>query len=159
LGVRILTRAGEAAALLGSHGFLPAMPADYDALRLAQGVPDGSRDLPVEKALLLESGFDELNGIDWKKGCYMGQELTARTKYRGLVRKRLFPVRLDGPLPAPGTPVERDGQEVGEIRSGLGDRALAMLRLDGLQGDGLMAAGTRIVPEMPTWMRLPEAKD
>lgn len=156
LGVRILTRAGEAAALLGSHGFLPAMPADYDALRLSQGVPDGSRDLPVEKALLLESGFDELNGVDWKKGCYMGQELTARTKYRGLVRKRLFPVRLDGPLPAPGTPVERDGQEVGEIRSGSGDRALAMLRLDGMKGDGLTAGGTRILPEVPAWMRLPE---
>jgi folate-binding protein YgfZ len=156
LGVRILTRAGEAAALLGSHGFLPAMPADYDALRLAQGVPDGSRDLPVEKALLLESGFDELNGVDWKKGCYMGQELTARTKYRGLVRKRLFPVRLDGPLPAPGTLIERDGQEVGEIRSGSGDRALAMLRLDGMKGDGLTAGGTRILPEVPAWMRLPE---
>jgi folate-binding protein YgfZ len=159
LGVRVLAPAGEAAAILGSHGFTPATPADYDALRLTLGVPDGSRDLPPEKALLLESGFDELNGVDWKKGCYMGQELTARTKYRGLVKKRLFPVRLDGPLPAPGTLVERDGQEVGEIRSGLGDRALAMLRLDGLQGDGLMAAGTRIVPEMPTWMRLPEAKD
>ena len=160
LGVRVLTEAGEAAAILGSHGFVPAMPADYDALRLALGVPDGSRDLPVEKALLLESGFDELNGIDWKKGCYMGQELTARTKYRGLVRKRLFPVRLDGPLPAPGTPVERDGQEVGEIRSGLGDRALAMLRLDSVEasmkGDGLTAAGTRILPEVPAWMRLPE---
>ena len=156
LGVRVLTRAGEGAALLGSHGFLPAMPADYDALRLSLGVPDGSRDLPVEKALLLESGFDELNGVDWKKGCYMGQELTARTKYRGLVRKRLFPVRLDGPLPAPGTLIERDGQEVGEIRSGSGDRALAMLRLDGMQGDGLTAGGTRILPEVPAWMRLPE---
>ena len=45
-------------------------------------MPDGSRDLSVEKALLLENGFDELNGVDWQKGCYMGQELTARTKYR-----------------------------------------------------------------------------
>jgi folate-binding protein YgfZ len=160
LGVRVLAAAGEAAAILGSHGFTPATTADYDALRLSLGVPDGSRDLPPEKALLLESGFDELNGVDWKKGCYMGQELTARTKYRGLVKKRLFPVRLDGPLPAPGTLIERDGQEVGEIRSGLGDRALAMLRLDalkqdGLKGDGLTAGGTRIVPEVPGWMKLP----
>ena len=60
------------------------------------GVPDGSRDLQLEKALLLESGFDELNGVDWQKGCYMGQELTARTKYRGLIKKRLFPVRVEG---------------------------------------------------------------
>ncbi|MBS0537416.1 MAG: folate-binding protein YgfZ [Proteobacteria bacterium] len=155
LGVRVLAPVGEAAAILGSHGFLPAAPADYDALRLSLGVPDGSRDLPPEKALLLESGFDELNGVDWKKGCYMGQELTARTKYRGLVKKRLFPVRLDGPLPAPGTLIERDGQEVGEIRSGLGDRALAMLRLDATGGT-LTAGGTRILPETPAWMRLPE---
>lgn len=162
LGVRVLAAAGEAAAILGSHGFVPATPADYDALRLSLGVPDGSRDLPVEKALLLESGFDELNGVDWKKGCYMGQELTARTKYRGLVKKRLFPVRLEGPLPAPGTLIERDGQEVGEIRSGLGDRALAMLRLDsvaaGQTGNGLVAGGTRILPEVPGWMRLPPAE-
>ena len=77
--------------LLSARGIAAAPLDDYDALRLSLGVPDGSRDLPVEKALLLESGFDELNGVDWKKGCYMGQELTARTKYRALVRKRLFP--------------------------------------------------------------------
>jgi folate-binding protein YgfZ len=155
LGVRILAKAGEAAALLGSHGFLPAMTADYEALRLAAGVPDGSRDLPPEKALLLESGFDELNGVDWKKGCYMGQELTARTKYRGLVKKRLFPVQLDGPLPAPGTAIHAHGVEVGEIRSGSGNRALAMLRLDAARGE-LTSENTRIVAEIPAWMKLPE---
>ncbi|MGE0717933.1 MAG: folate-binding protein YgfZ, partial [Alphaproteobacteria bacterium] len=77
-------------------GFAAGSFADYDRLRLGLGVPDGSRDLPVEKAILLETGFDELNGVDWKKGCYMGQELTARTKYRGLVRKRLMPVTIEG---------------------------------------------------------------
>ena len=121
-------------------------------------MPDGSRDLQVEKALLLENGFDELNGVDWKKGCYMGQELTARTKYRALIRKRLFPVKVEGPLPEPGTPVHRDGEEVGEVRSGTGDRALAMLRLDAARADGtaLMAGATRIVPEIPDWMHLPD---
>ena len=97
-------------------------------------MPDGSRDLPVEKALLLESGFDELNGVDWKKGCYMGQELTARTKYRGLVKKRLFPVRIEGAAARTRHAGPADGQEVGEMRSGLGDRALAMLRLDAASG-------------------------
>ena len=155
LGVRVLVPAGEAAKMLG----LPEVPLDqYDALRLSLGVPDGSRDLPVEKALLLESGFDELNGIDWQKGCYMGQELTARTKYRALVRKRLFPVQVDGPLPAPGTAIERDGQEVGEIRSGSGDRAIAMLRLEAMESDALTANGARIVPQRPAWMRLPKAE-
>jgi hypothetical protein len=153
LGVRVLLPAGEAAKRLGlPEGKL----ADYEALRLSLGVPDGSRDLPVEKALLLESGFDELNGVDWKKGCYMGQELTARTKYRGLVKKRLFPVQVDGTLPAPGTAIERNGEEVGEIRSGAGDRALALLRLEALDGT-LTAAGAKIIPHKPDWMRLPEA--
>jgi folate-binding protein YgfZ len=154
LGLRVIAAAGSAAAALQAKGFTAAPIHSYDALRLGLGVPDGSRDLPVEKALLLESGFDELHGVDWDKGCYMGQELTARTKYRGLVKRRLFPVRVEGPLPAPGTAIQRDGQEVGEIRSGSGDRALAMLRLDARDG-ALTAESARIVPEVPAWMRLP----
>lgn len=157
LGIRVIAPAGQAATLLSARGFGEAPLAAYDALRLPLGVPDGSRDLQVEKALLLENGFDELNGVDWKKGCYMGQELTARTKYRALIKKRLFPVKVEGTLPAPGTPVHRDGEEVGELRSGTGDRALAMLRLDAARGGGaLMAGEARIVPEIPPWMRLPD---
>jgi folate-binding protein YgfZ len=152
LGVRVLAPAGQAATVLG----LPQAPlAEYESLRLTLGVPDGSRDLPVEKALLLESGFDELHGVDWQKGCYMGQELTARTKYRGLIKRRLFPVKVDGPLPPAGTPIERDGKEVGEIRSGSGDRALAMLQLDAARAP-LSSGGAKITAEVPDWMRLPE---
>ena len=160
LGVRVLAPLGKMAGLLQARGLAEAPLGDYDALRLSLGAPDGSRDLPVEKALLLESGFDELNGVDWKKGCYMGQELTARTKYRGLVRKRLFPVRIEGTLPVSGTTVELDGQDVGELRSGAGERAIAMLRVDAARGGGaLTAGGARIVPEFPAWMRLPGPSD
>ncbi len=155
LGLRVIAPAGTAAAALEATGFSAAPTHAYDALRLVLGVPDGSRDLPVEKALLLESGFDELHGVDWDKGCYMGQELTARTKYRGLIKRRLFPVKVEGPLPAPGTVIKRDGREVGEIRSGTGDRALAMLQLDARDG-ALTAEGVRILPEVPAWMRLPQ---
>ncbi len=121
-------------------------------------MPDGSRDLQVEKALLLENGFDELNGVDWKKGCYMGQELTARTKYRALIKQRLFPVKIEGTLPEPGTPVHRDGEEVGELRSGTGNRALAMLRSTPpvvvvARADGRRSAHRT---EIPSWMRLPD---
>ena len=154
LGVRVLAPVGQTAALLG---LTEAPAADYEAMRLRLGVPDGSRDLRVEKALLLESGFDELHGVDWKKGCYMGQELTARTKYRGLIKRRLFPVRVEGPLPASGAPVHRDGKEVGEIRSGLGDRALAMLQIDAADG-ALTADGATLFPERPAWMQIPDAK-
>jgi folate-binding protein YgfZ len=157
LGVRVLAPAGRIAGTLAARGITAAAIETYDALRLQLGVPDGSRDLVVEKALLLENGFDELNGVDWQKGCYMGQELTARTKYRALIRKRLLPVRVEGALPAPGTTIFKDGQEVGELRSGSGNRALAMLRLDAVQDSHALTAGeARLSPEVPSWMRLPE---
>ena len=160
LGVRVLAPAGQAATLLAARGCSEAPLAAYDALRLELGVPDGSRDLIVDKALLLENGFDELNGVDWQKGCYMGQELTARTKYRALIRKRLFPVRIEGALPAPGTSIYKDGQEVGELRSGSGQRALAMLRLEAVTaGQKLTAGDVGVLPEIPAWMRLPETAD
>ena len=157
LGVRVIAPAGQTAALLAARGIAEAPLAAYDALRLELGVPDGSRDLQVEKALLLENGFDELNGVDWKKGCYMGQELTARTKYRALIKKRLFPVKVEGALPEPGAPVLLDGQEVGELRSGSGDRALALLKVEAARaGTALTAGNARVTPEIPGWMRLPE---
>ncbi len=128
----------------------------WDSHRLALGLPDGARDLEPEKTVLLEAGFDELGGISWTKGCYMGQELTARTRYRGLLKRRLVPVHAATPLPAHGTPVSAGTREVGEMRSSLGTRGLAMLRLDAL-GVPLQADGVAIVPRIPDWMKLPEA--
>jgi folate-binding protein YgfZ len=155
LGIRVIAPAGTAATVLQAKGFSAAPLQSYDELRLSLGVPDGSRDLVVEKALLLENGFDELNGVDWQKGCYMGQELTARTKYRALIRKRLFPVRIEGTLPASGTAIFKDDQEVGELRSGAGQRALALLQTEAARGsDKLVADGAEIIPEIPAWMRL-----
>jgi tRNA-modifying protein YgfZ len=129
-----------------------ATQAEWDAHRLALGLPEAA-DLEAEKTVLLEAGFDELNGISWSKGCYMGQELTARTRYRGLVRRRLLPVAIEGPLPTPGTPVLRDGQEVGTMRSGRGTAGLATLRLEALDGP-LACAEARLVPRVPAWMKL-----
>ena len=131
-----------------------ASEGDYAAHRIALGLPDGAPDLESEKTLLLEAGFDELGGIAWDKGCYMGQELTARTKYRGLVKRRLVPVAFTDPTPAPGTPVMADGHDVGDIRSSAGTLALAMLRLDALEKT-LSAGDTRLTPRVPSWMQLP----
>ncbi len=128
--------------------------ADWDRHRLALGLPDGSRDMEPEKSTLLEGGFDELGGVSWTKGCYMGQELTARTKYRGLLKRRLVPVRVEGTLPEPGTPVFAGGSEVGTMRSGRGDRGLALLRLDAVDAP-LVCAGARLEPVVPGWMRAP----
>jgi folate-binding protein YgfZ len=126
--------------------------ADWDRHRLALGLPDGSRDLEAEKTVLLEAGFDELHGVSWSKGCYMGQELTARTKYRGLVKRRLLPVAIEGALPPPGSPVLRDGAEVGSMRSGCGQIGLAVLRLDALEG-ALTCGAAILTPRTPAWMQ------
>ena len=154
LGARLLLPRGAGLAPLESAGFERVEESVYDRLRLSLGVPDGSRDLAVEKAILLESGFEELNGVDWQKGCYVGQELTARTKYRALIKKRLVPVAIEGPLPEPGTPVMQGDKEAGELRSGRDGLALALLRLDALEdaaGAPLTAAGARLVPKKPAW--------
>ena len=109
----------------------------------------------LDKSILLEAGFDELNGVDWQKGCYIGQELTARTKYRGLIKRRLFPVAIDGPAPEPGTIVMADGKDSGEMRSSRDGRGLALLRLEAVAtGRPLAAADARLTPLRPDWMRI-----
>ncbi|AUN31567.1 folate-binding protein [Niveispirillum cyanobacteriorum] len=137
----------------------PGDLADWDRARLTLGIPDSSRDLIPEKSILLDNGFDELAGVAWNKGCYVGQELTARTKYRGLVKKRLLPVRVTGPLPDGGTIVTRDGADVGEIRSGRDDLALALIRLDALPGAvPLLCGGATLSPMPPSWINLPRTE-
>jgi tRNA-modifying protein YgfZ len=132
-----------------------ATPADYARHRIALGLPDGSADLDAEKSVLLEAGFDELHGISWSKGCYMGQELTARTRYRGLVKKRLVPVAIAGEAPPRGALVTADGAEVGEMRSSVPGLGLALLRLEALERPLACGAAT-LTPRIPGWMRLPE---
>lgn len=150
LGARVVGLSGEAA--IRAAGAVEAPRAEYDALRLSHGIPDGRRDLVPEKSFLLENGFDELNGVDFDKGCYVGQEVTARMKHRKLVRKRLVPVHIDGAAPEPGTPVHRDGSEVGEMRSSAGALGLALLRIDAIEGGAaLRAAATTIRPQKPAW--------
>lgn len=146
----------EGLAWLRARGLAEGDAGAWDRNRIASGVPDGSRDLAVEKAILLENGFDELGGLDWAKGCYMGQELTARTRYRGLIRKRLLPMAVEGEAPAPETDVVADGKPVGTVRSVAGDRMLALVRLEVLEGGQALTAGAaRLRPEIPAWVRLP----
>ena len=129
--------------------------AAWERHRIALGLPEPV-DLEAEKTVLLEAGFDELGAIAWDKGCWMGQELTARTRYRGLVKRRLVPVAVAGTLPPPGTAVrDAAGAEVGTIRSGIDAMALATLRLDAL-GACLTARDATLTPRPPAWIRLPE---
>jgi folate-binding protein YgfZ len=154
LGARAVVAAGDAASWIAKHGFDAADENTYDRQRIALGVPDGSRDLPVERALLLENGFDELHGIDWQKGCYIGQEVTARMRYRSLVRKHLLPVSIDGPTPEFGAPITLDGAEAGEMRSAVDGMGLALLRQEALDkvgpGRELLCAKATLRPLPPT---------
>jgi hypothetical protein len=135
-------------------GFAASDADAYDRHRLALGVPDGTRDLTPEKALPMESGFDEMNGIDWQKGCYMGQELTARMKHRALVKKRLLPVAIEGGDVASGTEITQDSKEAGEMLSSRDNRGLALLRLDAVDSGATIKAGDVIIrPLKPSWVK------
>lgn len=156
-GGRAVLPIGKAEPALTAAGFCPAKDGEYDRLRLALGLPDGSRDLITDKSILLESGFGELNGIDWDKGCFIGQELTARTKYRGLIKKRLMPVTFNGAPPEPGTPVMVGEKNAGELRSSLatedGGIGIALMRLEALENSTeLKADGVSVTPARPDWM-------
>ncbi|MDA0261501.1 MAG: folate-binding protein, partial [Proteobacteria bacterium] len=158
MGARAILPANSGLASLKEEGFSPVPMAVYRRLRLEHGLPDGSRDIIVEKYFPLECGFDELNAIDYDKGCYIGQELTARTHHRGKIRKRLMPVIVDGPLPPPGTAVLLAEREVGEIRSGDADRAIALIRLeyfDTAQSGAVSftAGDAKVIPVKPDWAK------
>lgn len=155
LGARVVMPRDDVRQALVALGFAESDAASYDRHRLSLGIPDGSRDLLPDKSILLESGFDELHGVDWQKGCYVGQELTARTKYRGLIKKRLFPVHIDGPMPPPGTIVTLDGKDAGEMRSARDGLGLALLRLDAVAVNCSLSAGAASLTRLrPDWMRI-----
>jgi len=122
-------------------------PEVYDAFRIAAGVPDGSRDIPVEKAFPLEYGFDSLGAVSYEKGCYIGQELTARTHNRGKVKKALFRVRFETSAPVAGTAIRSGDAEVGEILTSAGQYGLAHLRIDAAEANQQLHAGTAPIIE------------
>lgn len=125
-------------------------PAAQDALRVALAVPESGADLRPDDSYILEMGFERLHGVDFRKGCYVGQEVTARMKHKAELRKGLARVRLGGAAPPPGTEITRDGRAVGTLLSAAGDHALAYLRFDRTEGapaGSLVAGGVAVLPE------------
>ena len=149
LGLRVLVPAPAGAAPAGLE---PAELAAHERLRVSLGVPAAPDELQVERSFLMESGFDELNGIGWQKGCYVGQEVTARTKYRGLMRRRLTPVAIDGGAPADDGKVWQEGRDVGDLRSHRDGLGLAMLKLEALDKAEPLTCGEAVLtPSRPAW--------
>ncbi|HEY1632283.1 MAG TPA: hypothetical protein VGF56_13280 [Rhizomicrobium sp.] len=141
---------------LGARAEMPDAPsqAAYHALRLELGVPEG-RDFGVDRMFALDAGLDELHAVSFAKGCYVGQELTARMKHRGTARKRLLTIAAEAALPPPGTALKAAGKEIGEIASTYGERGFALVRLDRLDEAGSAVIGAGDVPVRvikPSWI-------
>ncbi len=132
LGARALLPRESADASLARLGFTEAPFETYEVLRVEVGAADARRDLEIDKTLLLEANFDAFNGVSFSKGCYVGQELTARTKYRGNVRRKLYPVVFEGPA-EPGAEVLLGEKPAGEVRSVVGGRGIALLRIEDVE--------------------------
>ena len=133
--------------------------ADYHRHRIGLGVPAGGLDFGWGEAFPHEALMDRIGGVDFRKGCYVGQEVVSRMQHRGTARSRIIRVTGDGALPAAGTTVEAGGKTMGTMGSSAGTQGLALLRLDRVAaaraaGDALSAAGVTLEAEIQSWAGL-----
>ena len=117
-----------------AYGAAEATLEGWDALRVAAAVPEYGTELGPD-SYILEMGFERLNGVDFKKGCYVGQEVTARMKHKTELRKGLAKVAIDGTAEV-GTPITVNGKEAGALHTSAGDTALAYVRFDRMSAPG-----------------------
>ncbi|RJE88015.1 CAF17-like 4Fe-4S cluster assembly/insertion protein YgfZ [Paracoccus onubensis] len=118
---------------------------DWDAIRVTHCIPESLIELIPNETFILEVGFERLHGVDFRKGCYVGQEVTARMKHKTELRKGLTTLRVEGSAPV-GTPITREGRAVGTLFTQSGGRGIAHVRFDRL-GDGMEAGAARVFPE------------
>ncbi|MGN7869432.1 CAF17-like 4Fe-4S cluster assembly/insertion protein YgfZ [Paracoccus sp. 22332] len=118
---------------------------DFDAIRVQHAIPETLVELIPNETFILEAGFERLHGVDFRKGCYVGQEVTARMKHKTELRKGLTRLRIEGSAPV-GTPIAADGREVGTLFTQSGGHALAHVRFDRL-GPGMQAGAARLFPD------------
>lgn len=143
LGSRCLVPPGTAAAVATELGATLVDAAEYEARRIALGVPRGGLDYVYGDAFPHETDMEQLQGVDFAKGCYVGQEVVSRMEHRGSARTRIVPVAYEGFAPDAGAEVKAGDKAIGTFGSSANGRALAMLRLDRV-ADAL-AAGTPLV--------------
>jgi tRNA-modifying protein YgfZ len=158
LGLRVMLPphlAGAAAAALGT-ALVDA--GEYEAHRIALGVPQGGADFSYGDAFPHEADMDQLGGVDFAKGCYVGQEVVSRMEHRGTARTRAVPVRFAGTPPQAGATIVAGDRQVGSFGSAAAGAAIALLRLDRVadalaRGEPLMAGATPIHLIKPDWAR------
>jgi tRNA-modifying protein YgfZ len=157
LGYRITGVLDELNTWCQSQGWQAATPEEYHRMRIAHGIPD-SGDMVIDRSILMYYGFEDLHGADFKKGCYVGQEIMARTKYRGQVRKFLYKVQADRTCPAPGTPIHFGEAVSGEMRTSSGNSGLAILRVEDVENSlatrtTFQADGISLTASFPQWVK------
>jgi folate-binding protein YgfZ len=155
LEFRIILPAGAKAEELGCA---QVSEADYDTLRISLGVPEGGPDYGFGEAFPHEALFDQLNGVDFAKGCYVGQEVVSRMEHRGTARRRIVPIEGEAALPSPGSTIEVGNMPIGTIGSVSGASGLALVRLDRAEealarGIPLMAAGVKLKLRQPAFAK------
>lgn len=133
----------------------------YEQKRIALGVPDLARDAGLDEVFAGEALLDELNGVDFKKGCFVGQENVSRMKRRATTRKKFCPIIFDGEAPLYGTPVRAGEAELGVVRTGAPGRAIALLRLDRAVASTtqLTADGRTVGLDPPAWLIMPTSAE
>ncbi len=158
LGLRLMLpphRAADAAAELGAAG---VEASEYETHRIMRGIPQGGVDFNYGDAFPHEADMDQLGGVDFAKGCYVGQEVVSRMEHRGIARTRAVPIGYEGVAPAAGATVMAAERQVGTMGSAAAGRGLALLRLDRVadalsRGDPLLAGGVTIRLIKPDWAR------
>jgi tRNA-modifying protein YgfZ len=143
---------------LGWRGYGASPPAgaqvaDEDQrqrFKLALGVPEPA-DWGSDKTYPIEANFDLLNGIDFQKGCFVGQETTSRMKRRGTVKSRMLPIDFEGSAPAFGSEILAGSLRAGEVLSGMDGGAMALVRLDRIEGAELTVDGRPVRVRKPAW--------
>jgi tRNA-modifying protein YgfZ len=158
LGLRVVVAPQRAAEIAAALGAVLVDASEYEAHRIALGIPRGGIDFSYGDAFPHEADMDQLDGIDFAKGCYVGQEVVSRIEHRGIARTRAVPIRYRGALPQAGAAITAGEREIGIMGSSAGGRGLALLRLDRAadalsRGEPLLAGGAPIELVKPDWAR------
>jgi len=158
LGLRVILPPHLAAAAAAELGADLVEAGEYEAHRIALGVPRGEIDFSYGDSFPHEADMDQFGGVDFAKGCYVGQEVVSRIEHRGIARARVVPVRYTGAAPEPGAAVLAGDRQVGTMGSAAAGHGLALLRLDRVaeamsQGEIIAAGGIPIHLVKPDWAR------
>jgi folate-binding protein YgfZ len=156
LGFRVMIPPHRAIAAASELGAALVSAEDYEAHRIALGVPRGGVDFAYGDAFPHEADMDQLGGVDFAKGCYVGQEVVSRIEHRGIARTRAVALRYDGAAPASGTPITAGERQVGTMGSAARGRGIALVRLDRVaeaEQAALAAGGIPIRLIKPDWAR------